>query len=134
VLDSTFGGDGKLTTNFTGRNGTAPEDSPSDVAIQRNGKIVAVGVAGAYGRLARFAIARYSVDGTLDRSFSGNGKQTTRFAGPVFNRDMPSVGSWAQGVAIQANGKIVAVGSQFWERADRSGVASRFALARYVAR
>jgi uncharacterized delta-60 repeat protein len=135
TLDSTFGGDGKLTTNFTGRNGTAPEDRASDVAIQSNGKIVAVGVAGAYGPgIARFAVARYSVDGTLDRSFSGNGKLTTGFRGPTFNPDMPWVGSWANGVAIQSNGKIIAVGSQRWELADRSGTAFRFALARYLAR
>ena len=41
-LDTSFAGDGKLTTDFGG----APS-APTAVAIQADGKIVAVGVAGA---------------------------------------------------------------------------------------
>ena len=48
-----------------------------------------------------FALARYNTDGTLDSSFSGDGKQTTSFAG---QSDI------ATGVAIQADGRIVAGG------------------------
>ena len=53
-------------------------------------------------------------NGSLDTSFSGDGKQTTDFGG---------VDNGARGVAIQTDGKIVVVG-----RSDPGGV---FALARY---
>ena len=47
-----------------------------------------------------FALARYNPNGSLDPSFSGDGKQTTDFG----------AGDWAKGVALQGDGKIVAVG------------------------
>ena len=47
-----------------------------------------------------FALARYNPNGSLDTSFSGDGKQTTDFGGPTR----------ANGVALQGDGKIVAVG------------------------
>jgi uncharacterized delta-60 repeat protein len=100
-LDTTFSGDGKLTTDFGGG------DKANGVALQGDGKIVAVGGSDA------FALARYNPDGTLDTSFSGDGKQTT---GGTFGL--------ANGVAIQGDGKIVAVGLA-------SGVDFTFALARY---
>lgn len=53
--DTTFGGDGKVTTDFTqGR------DVASGVAI-RAGRIVAAGRAGGFGRSGRFALSRYLV-------------------------------------------------------------------------
>ena len=50
----------------------------------------------------KFAIARYNPNGSLDTSFSGDGKQTTDFGA---TRD------GATGVALQGDGKIVAVGA-----------------------
>lgn len=50
TLDTSFGGDGKVTTDFT-----AEEDVASAVAIQSDGRIVAAGKA----RGNRFALARY---------------------------------------------------------------------------
>jgi hypothetical protein len=53
TLDTLFGGgDGKVTTDFT--NG---DDFATDVAIDQNFNIVAVGRAGGFG--GRFAAARY---------------------------------------------------------------------------
>jgi uncharacterized delta-60 repeat protein len=106
-LDDTFSTDGKLFTNFT-----SGDDVASDLAVQTDGKLVAAGSA-AGG--AKFALARYNGDGTLDTSFGGDGKVTTNFSA----RD-----DFAFGVAIQADGRIVAVG-----RAGGSG--GRFAAARY---
>ncbi len=100
-LDTSFSGDGRQTTDFAGADGA------NGVAIQANGKIVAVGQ-GAVG----FALARYNPNGSLDTSFSGDGRQTTDFGGS----------DAAHGVAIQADGKIVAVG---WGRP------AGLALARY---
>ena len=89
-LDSTFSGDGKQTTDFAAQYGAKA------VAIQPDGKIVAVGRAGGGG----FAIARYNANGTLDTSFSGDGKQTANGGSGEANA-----------VALQANGKIIVAGS-----------------------
>jgi uncharacterized delta-60 repeat protein len=134
TLDPAFGGDGRVITNFTGRNGGEPEDRALDVAIQGDRKLVAVGVAGSgWGSVSKLAIARYRPDGTLDPTFSGNGKLTTAF--PFLGVRDPGiyVGSWASAVAIQGNGRIVAVGGQRGERAD-GAARGRFVLARYLAR
>ena len=93
-LDTSFSGDGKQTTDFGRLRRPA-----NGVALQADGKIV---VAGPRRRQRRdFALARYNADGTLDTSFSGDGKQTTDFGGSDDAGD---------GVALQADGKIVAVG------------------------
>jgi uncharacterized delta-60 repeat protein len=105
TLDTSFGGDGKVTTNFT-----ADLDFALGVALQADGKVVAAGTAA-----ADFALARYETDGTLDASFSGDGKVTTAFAGFASASD----------VDIQSDGKIVAAGE--------AGVDAKFALARYLA-
>ena len=60
--------------------GVGADDAANGVAIQADGKIVAAGApAAATG--SDFALARYNADGTLDTSFSGDGKQTTSFGG-----------------------------------------------------
>ena len=116
TLDLTFSGDGKQTTDLGG------EDKANTVALQANGKIIAVGEGGN----GDFALARYNPTGTLDTSFSGDGKQTTPFAGH----------DEAQGVAIQEDGKIVVVGhgsspspattpTVRWTRASRATASGR---------
>jgi uncharacterized delta-60 repeat protein len=109
-LDTAFGGDGKVTTNFT-----KGFDGASAVAIQANGKVVVAGGTGATGLAGNFALARYNANGTLDTTFSGNGRVTTSFTA---GKDV------ASGVAIQTDGKIVAAGGA-------GGSGRRFALARY---
>ena len=111
-LDTTFSGDGKVTTDFAGG---SSDERALGVAIQADGKIVAAGFAFVFGAVQDFALARYNPDGSLDATFSGDGKVTTDFA---------SSGDQAHGVAIQADGKIVAAGF-----ADVPG--RDFALARY---
>ncbi len=71
-LDPSFSGDGKQTTDFGGN------DAAIGVAIQGDGKIVTVGGAAGPG-FSDFALARYNPNGSLDTSFSGDGKQTTDF-------------------------------------------------------
>ena len=107
-LDTSFSGDGQLTTDVGGH--------ANGVALQGDGKIVAAGGGGAGG--ADFALARYNADGSLDTSFSGDGLQTTDFAG--FDR--------ANGMALQGDGKIVVVGHSVSAGIDDSD----FALARYL--
>ena len=74
-LDTSFSGDGKQTTDF----GFGADDGATAVALQGDGKIVAVGRAGGRATGNDFALARYNPNGSLDTSFSGDGKQTTDF-------------------------------------------------------
>ena len=106
-LDTSFSGDGKQTTDF------GDLDEAAGVAIQPDGKIVAVGFANTAFDFENFVLARYNADGSLDTSFSGDGTQTTDFGAD----------DRATGVALQGDGKIVAVG--------RGGTGDDFALARY---
>jgi uncharacterized delta-60 repeat protein len=109
-LDPTFSGDGMQTTDLL----LSDEDWANDVVIQASGRIVAVGHAG--GRIAPggddFGLARYNPNGSLDTSFSGDGRKRTDFGG----------NDSAHGVVLQGDGRIVAVGNGNGE----------FALARYL--
>ncbi len=107
TLDSTFGNAGKQTTDFG--DGV---DAGRAMALQTDGKIVVAG-----SSHDDFAVARYNADGSLDSSFSGDGKQTTRFGG------------WGRAVAVQADGKIVVAGSSYQGLATGDD----FAVARYNA-
>jgi uncharacterized delta-60 repeat protein len=109
TLDASFGGDGKVTTHFRGSGATARA-----VAVQDNGKIVAVGDADNFGR---FAVARYRINGSLDTSFGGDGKQTTRI--------WPG-GSAARAVALTSDGRIVVAGQTTGPQG------SAFAVVRYL--
>jgi uncharacterized delta-60 repeat protein len=91
------------------------------VAVQRDGRIVATGRAGCDG--GRFAVARYLPGGRLDRSFSGDGKLTTRFGAHCRFSE-------ARAVAIQPDGRIVTAGQAGCMRGGRLRVT--FALARYT--
>jgi len=115
-LDKTFSGDGRLITNFGGY------DQVLDIAVQSNGKIVVSGTvcnAPSTKGPCDVALARYNANGTLDTTFSGNGKQTTDFGGG----DNGSRG----GLAIQSDGKIVVAGYAW------NGTDSDFAVYRYNA-
>ena len=66
----TFDSDGLVTTDFGGQ-----EDGITGIALQSDGKIVAVGSSD--GKV--FALARYNTDGSLDTSFDSDGLVTTGF-------------------------------------------------------
>ena len=114
-LDMTFSGDGKQTTDFGG------VDGANAVALQPNGRIVAAGFAGATG--FDFALARYTPNGSLDTSFSGDGKQTTN----VGVADSDGIHGGATGLALQGDGKMVLVGL-----GRGPSQTEDFALARYL--
>src|SRR6476620_6690601 len=98
TLDKTFSGDGKATTLIGN-----VESYGNAVAIQPNGKIV---VAGSFRNSANdedFAVVRYNSNGSLDNSFSGDGKAGVDFG----------AGDYAYAVAIQADGKIVVAGESY---------------------
>ena len=93
-LDNSFSGDGKVTTDV------ASDDRGNALAIQPDGKIV---VAAEYstGSDYDFALLRYNHNGSLDDGFGDHGKVLTRLS---------SGGDIVYGIAIQADGKIVAAG------------------------
>lgn len=106
TLDTTFDGDGRVTTSFTAA------DRAFGLAIQADGKLVVAGNTGTSS--LGFALARYDpADGSLDPAFDGdtsmpgfpgNGKVTTSF-GPGQGSSLAALG-----VAVQEDGRIVAVG------------------------
>jgi uncharacterized delta-60 repeat protein len=106
-LDTTFGGTGIVTTDFGG------SDGGTGLAIQPDGKLVAIGRASGG---VDFALARYHSDGSLDASFGSGGRVTT---------DFPDAKAVASGVALQVDGKIVAIGRY------NAGEGDDFAVARY---
>src|SRR5439155_1705439 len=112
-LDTSFSGDGKLTTDFGSK-----QDFALGLALQADGKIVAAGVSAANGTNPKFALTRYNDDGTLDTTFSGDGKVTTDFQSG--NLDA------ANGVVAQSDGEIVAAGLVYTSQTD-----AKFALIRY---
>jgi uncharacterized delta-60 repeat protein len=105
--DLTFSGDGRQTVDF----GTG--DTAFAIALQPDGKIVAVGDSGTPNTF-HWAVARLKPGGALDKNFSADGKVTT-----TFGRNFET----ARAVALQSNGRIVAAG-----RATQ-----QFAVARYLA-
>jgi uncharacterized delta-60 repeat protein len=125
LIDSTFGGSGRVVTNFVGSDhGGSTGDAASGVAVQGDGKIVVVGRAETDTGLARtdIALARYNTNGTLDSTFGTGGKVTTAFVAG----DPQRANDAAFAVVIQPDGKIVTAGF--------SGVpfSERFAVARYT--
>ena len=110
-LDTSFSGDGKLITQFT-----SGWDSVNGVTVQADDSIVAVG--GASGSGFRFALARYTPNGSLDTSFSGDGKVMTNFT----PRE-----DYARGVDIDSNDNIVVAGYAGYAEGGNTA----FAVARY---
>jgi uncharacterized delta-60 repeat protein len=110
-FDTGFDGDGKALIPIG-----SSTDTAYSVAIQSDGKIVVAGQTYT-GSSYDFAVARLNSDGSLDTSFDTDGKVTTDFFGYT---------DCANGLAIQADGKIVVVGqSNQVYNAD-------FAIARYT--
>ena len=112
-LDNTFSSDGKQTTDF----GFYAETGNA-AAIQSDGKIVIAGsvFTGSNYDSVDFAVARYNTDGTLDKSFSNDGKQLT---------DLSSSDDFGNSAVIQKDGKIIVAGRTY------NGTKNDFALVRY---
>lgn len=115
TLDKTFGGSGKVTTAFGG----ASDDIAYAVTVLPNGKILAA------GRTSNdFALARYNIDGTLDKTFGGKG--TGRVA-TDFNQHSTDLGL---SMIVQPDGKIVVAGMTTPQNQNSNTIAD-LALVRY---
>jgi uncharacterized delta-60 repeat protein len=95
TLDPGFGTNGLVRVDF------GSFELASSIALQPDGKIVVAGARQSNGVNSDFLIARFLANGALDTGFGDAGKVVTDF------------GAWdiAWAVAIQNDGKIVAVGS-----------------------
>lgn len=110
TLDTTFDGDGKVTTSIgSGR------DEAQAIMLQADGKIVVAGTSYA-GANGDFALARYDATGTLDTTFGTGGIVTT----PV-----GAANDEATAAALQLDGKITVAGRSF------NGSNNDFAVVRY---
>jgi len=104
-----FNTDGSADKNF-GKAGVVTTDfgywcDATSVLIQPDGKIIAVGNFAKPDSnnttISAFALARYEVDGKLDKSFGIGGKLTT---------EIGVLGSKATSAVLQSDGKIIAAG------------------------
>jgi uncharacterized delta-60 repeat protein len=113
-LDNSFGIGGKVYTDL------GSNDSAGGVAIQSDGRIVVVGYTSTATGGNDFAVVRYNVNGSIDKTFGGGqakGIVRIDFTSPG---SVSSSNDAAHGVVIQPDGKIVVAG----------GGSSGFAMAR----
>jgi uncharacterized delta-60 repeat protein len=106
TIDTAFGVAGKVRTDFGDQN----FDRARSAALQPDGKIVAAGFAiSQNGGVQNFAVARYTSNGVLDTTFSGDGIRQIDF------------GNCCQGatkVLLQSDGKIITVGGSNGESSE----------------
>ncbi|MBN9523163.1 hypothetical protein J0H58_32385 [bacterium] len=107
TFDPGFDGNTNQIVDFGG------DDQATGLALQPDGKIVVVGSTTSGND---FAVIRLNTNGSLDNTFSADGKQTVSFGGVDVGR----------GVAVQDNGRIVVVG--FTDQGG--GTPDNFAIAR----
>jgi uncharacterized delta-60 repeat protein len=118
TLDDAFGVKGRVTLDFPGLAAVA-----SSVVVQRDGKIVVAGGAfPLFTFLGDFKVVRFNRNGTLDASFGTGGIVTSSF---------PGQGSFASAVALQADGRIIAAGTDYVDFSNDVSSNTDFALARY---
>ena len=115
TIDSSFGTIGKITTDI----GFQIDNGANAVAVQSDGKIVAGGFSHSFP-VGDFCLIRYNVDGSLDSTFSMDGKVTTSISQFADN---------LSALAIQSDGKIIAAG--YTNSGDPNHVNYDFALTRY---
>ncbi|MFJ8631402.1 calcium-binding protein [Streptomyces sp. NPDC093568] len=114
-LDPSFDGDGRVVTDFGGY------DESRGMALQPDGKIVTVGLLQPYeSGEVDFALARYNSNGSPDPGFGTGGRVIT---------DVRGSEDYANGVAVQADGKIVVVG----RTSDPETLIPEFTVVRYNA-
>ncbi len=101
TLDNTFDGDGKRIHNAVSGN----SEQITDMTIQGDGKIVVSGASNAtiLNDGNKWVIARYNTNGSNDNTFGTGGVVITSFAAGTT--------AAANGVTLEYDGKIIAVGS-----------------------
>ena len=114
-LDPSFGAGGMVRTPFE-----AGQASAAGLAVMPDGRFVVAGdidISGSQGELV--AVARYRPDGTLDPTFSGDGKVNAKFPGAEHYT--------VSAIARQSDGRIVVGGTVVMANGD-----SAFGLMRFT--
>jgi uncharacterized delta-60 repeat protein len=103
ALDPAFGNQGRtIKTIPNSDTQNQPYNAPEDMVIQPDGKIVVAGYFNNGNNIFDFFVVRFNPDGTVDTSFASNG---------IFRYDYQGGSDECYGVALQADGRIVIVGS-----------------------
>lgn len=110
TLDASFGTSGAVIIIFSGL-----DDNAKAVALQSDGKIL-VGGEGHAATYGQHALTRLTRDGVIDAGFGANGKVTTDFGRP----------SHLHSIALQSDGKIIAVGESYTSESGGSFAAARY--------
>ena len=118
-IDSSFGSNGKVISDFRNNNDSFSSESGYSVKIQSDGKILIAGDVYSSEFRHDFILARYNIDGSLDTDFGFGGKITTDFDSKV---------DYARSMIIQPDGKIVLAGYSY----NKDGTGAVFSLARYT--
>ena len=100
TLDATFGNGGRAFTGWQDYS----LDGIRDLSLLVDGKILAVGNTSDWYN-GDMAMARYNTNGTLDKSFSYDGK---------VHADFGATNDRARAIAVQSDGKIVIAGSTYY--------------------
>lgn len=119
TTDPSFGTSGRVYTSFLGFG-----DQIRELAVDSTNRLVAAGISnsanlscGSY--VTNLALARYSQDGALDSSFSGDGRQTADVYG--------GSETLFKGLVLQTDGRIIIAGSG----ASSDNTVRDFALVRF---
>ena len=112
-LDTSFGNAGTVEVLFL-----SSGDTLSNLLVQPDGKIVAVGTADSSH--PKFGVARYNANGTLDTTFGTNGVTVTDVQANSYDMTRDAV--------LQPDGKIIVVGRSY---ALATGIEG-FAVVRYT--
>jgi uncharacterized delta-60 repeat protein len=132
ALDSSFGTNGSVTTDFAGQ-----YDAANDMALQANGQIVVAGIAThldavtvnhktVYYQDRDFGLVRYNPNGTLDTSFGNGGQVTTNISTYTGSGSVNYKEDDAYAVAIQDDGNIIVGGKSFIGASQTEGVLARY--------
>src|SRR4051812_3926408 len=115
-LDQSFGTGGKVVTDL------GQSEFAGAALAQPDGRIVVAGSLSDNRPDAgsRFLVARYSADGRLDPSFGSGGTTSVGFG----------VRAWANGAALQPDGKILLVGAGGSAATENAGASVDFSVAR----
>jgi len=106
-LDNSFGSDGVVISDFGGTSEIAEA-----IALQDDGKLLLAGY-----HNDKFMVLRYNTDGILDNTYGSSGMATATVGVSL---------CYIQGVTLQDDGKIVAVGMGFNENSNYGFAIARF--------
>ena len=107
AIDTSFGKSGRVVTTFY----TDSRDRARELAIDSSNRVIAGGTvySSTCDAGVEFGVARYTENGSLDTTFSGDGKVSKNVYGGQSN---------GYGLALQSDGKILIFGSSYYPNGE----------------